>query len=264
MSDNDVNELQASAMSINSQMYEGHVFHKRFRPTQHALRYSVFAILFDLDELPTLHKKLRLFSYNRWNVFSLYDRDFGKSAGIYGERHLRAELADMGLDSQSLSIRMLCYPRIFGYAFNPLCTYYCYDNDKRLMAVIYEVSNTFGDRQLYAFAFDSAAGEFLPHHSCCKEMYVSPFTPMKMRYDFRTQIPAGGLTVAIRLYDDEGTMLTANFSGQCQSLSDHRLFRNAFVYPLMTIKVIVGIHWEAMKLWLKRIPWYSYGKRMAQ
>jgi len=264
MPDSDVIESPARAMPFNSQLYEGYVFHKRFRPARHALRYSVFAILFDLDELSTLDKKLRLFSYNRWNVFSLFDRDFGKSAGLTGESLIRAELADIGLDSQSLSIRLLCYPRIFGYAFNPLCTYYCYDNEDCLMAVIYEVSNTFGDRRFYAFAFDSASGEFLPHHSCCKEMYVSPFTPMKMRYDFRTQIPAGDLSVAIRLYDDEGTMLTANFYGQGQLLSDRRLLRNAIVYPLMTIKVIVGIHWEAMKLWLKRIPWYSYGKRMAQ
>ena len=264
MPDTDVIDTPGSVMSINSRAYEGHVFHKRFRPTQHALRYSVFAILFDLDELPTLHKKLRLFSYNRWNVFSLFDRDFGTSPDLTGEWHIRDELTNMGLDSQSLSIRMLCYPRIFGYAFNPLCTYYCYDKKDCLMAVIYEVSNTFGDRQLYAFAFDSAAGEFLPHHSCDKEMYVSPFTPMKMHYDFRTQIPAEDLTVAIRLYDDEGTMLTASFSGQCQFLSDWRLLRNAIVYPLMTIKVIAGIHWEAMKLWLKRIPWYSYRKRMTQ
>jgi len=125
MPDSDVIESPARAMPFNSQLYEGYVFHKRFRPARHALRYSVFAILFDLDELSTLDKKLRLFSYNRWNVFSLFDRDFGKSAGLTGESLIRAELADIGLDSQSLSIRLLCYPRIFGYAFNPLCTYYC-------------------------------------------------------------------------------------------------------------------------------------------
>ena len=264
MSESDETKQQNSNVSINSHIYEGHVFHKRFRPTSHALRYSVFAFLVDLADLPTLHKTLRLFSHNRWNIFSLYDCDFGKSDGLSGEKYIRAALTDMNLGSQSVSIRMLCYPRVLGYAFNPLCTYYCYLNDGRLIAVIYEVSNTFGDRQLYPFAFDSISGEFLPHHSCDKEMYVSPFTPMKMQYDFRTQIPAKDLTVAIRLYDQDGTMLTANFSGHCQSLSDRRLLRNAIVYPLMTFKVIAGIHWEALRLWIKRLPWYSYNKKMAQ
>ena len=250
-------------MNVNlpeNSLYEGKVFHKRFRPKPHSLGYSVFSVFVDLDKLPELHRKLRFFSYNRWNIFSIFDSDFGKGAALQDKQDILAVLAEGGVDTDGLKVCLLCYPRMLGYAFNPLNTYFCFSTSGALVAIVYEVNNTFGDRQNYLFVIDPIRAGFVPLHGCDKQMHVSPFTPMAMRYDFRTEVPGDFLTVAIRLYDDDGTMMTANFSGTRNPLSDARLLRNALVYPFMTLKIIAGIHWEALRLWIKRVPWYHHSK----
>jgi len=257
-------------------LYEGRVFHKRFRPKTHSLGYTVFSVFLDLDRLARLDRELRLFSYNRWNIFSIFDSDFGAGAPLESKQDILGLLENDEVDTDGLKVYLLCYPRILGYVFNPLNTYFCYRQDGTLAAIVYEVNNTFGHRQNYLFvmdppvvsevdpevstAIDPICRGFVPTHSCDKQMHVSPFTPMGMRYDFRTEVPGQSLSVAIRLYDENGTMMTANFSGSRNPMSDARLLRNALLYPLMTIKVISGIHWEALRLWLKRIPWYHHSK----
>ena len=241
-------------------LYEGKVFHKRFRPKPHRLNYSVFSIFIDLDHLTELDRELRLFSYNRWNMFSVFDRDFGEGSPLQGKRDILAVLEGGGVNTDGLKVYLLCYPRVLGYVFNPINTYFCFSVNGYLDQIVYEVNNTFGDRQNYVFAVDPIRAGFVPLHRCNKQMHVSPFTPMTMRYDFRTEVPGESLTVAIRLHDDNGTMMTANFSAMRNSFSDARLLRNAFLYPLMTLKVIAGIHWEALRLWVKRIPWYHHSK----
>jgi len=229
-------------------LYEGRVFHKRFRPKTHSLGYTVFSVFLDLDRLARLDRELRLFSYNRWNIFSIFDSDFGAGAPLESKQDILGLLENDEVDTDGLKVYLLCYPRILGYVFNPLNTYFCYRQDGTLAAT--EVST----------AIDPICRGFVPTHSCDKQMHVSPFTPMGMRYDFRTEVPGQSLSVAIRLYDENGTMMTANFSGSRNPMSDARLLRNALLYPLMTIKVITGIHWEALRLWLKRIPWYHHSK----
>jgi len=249
----------SSALPENS-LYEGKVFHKRFRPKSHSLCYSVFSVFVDLDKLPDLGSKLRLFSYNRWNIFSIFDRDFAEGSPLCEKLDILQLLEKKGLKTAGLKVYLLCYPRMLGYAFNPLSTYYCFTDNGALAAIVYEVNNTFGDRQKYLFETDPIHNGFVPLHSCDKQMHVSPFTPMAMQYDFRTAFPGESLSVAIRLYDNDGTMMTANFSGKQNSLSDARLLRNALLYPFMTLKIIIGIHWEALRLWIKRIPWYHHSK----
>ncbi len=241
-------------------LYEGVVFHKRFKPREHTLRYRVFCICIDLQELPQLHRSLRWFSYNRWNMFSLYDRDFGRGAGLSGRQDIDESLMALAIDPAEVSVRLLCYPRIFGYAFNPLCTYFCVSKNGQLRAIVYEVNNTFGERQLYPFAFepaqvDTAAAAI---HRCDKQMHVSPFTPPRMNYEFRTSVTDDKVSVAIRAFEESGTVLTASFAGNSQVLEDRHLLRNAMRYPFMTVKVIAGIHWEALKLWIKRVPVFPH------
>ena len=264
-------------------VYEGYVFHKRFRPRVHALRYSAFALWVDPLNLAQLANRNKLFSHNRFNLFSIRDRDFG-SHGLSGIREELVDRLSIPGDANHLAhVRLLCYPRLFGYAFNPICVYYCYRENGELMAIVYEVNNTFGERTHYPFLFSDeldserakvpqddrtneeteaeeteADRNFLPVHGCPKEMHVSPFTPMEMQYQFKSRIPDEHLSMSIRLYDDKGTMLTASFNARQQPLSDASLLRILCLYPFMTLKVTLGIHWEALRLWLKSVPWFPH------
>lgn len=235
-----------------SSVYEGRVFHHRLRPRKHHLSYRVFSMLIDLDELPQLHSQLKLFSYNKINLFSFWDKDYGHNNKVPLAKHIRKTLCDAGCDLSKGTIKLLCYPRIFGYVFNPLSVYYCYDTKSVLKVIICEVSNTFNERHSYLFKFEQKKGP-QKKFSCKKHFYVSPFMDMESTYHFYITSPGERLTVFIDQHDDKGPLLKASFTGNSMALSDQALFSLLFRYPLMSVKVIGGIHWEALKLWLKGI-----------
>lgn len=243
-------------MGTFSALYAGTVTHQRLRPRRHRLAYRVFSLLVDLDELPSLDRRLKLFGHNRAALFSVYDRDHGDGGGTPLREFLERQLAAAGIDAAGGSIRMLCYPRILGYAFNPLTVYFCHDRDGALAAILYEVSNTFSERHLYVLPAAEADG--VVRHSCRKEFFVSPFMPMDCRYAFRIRPPGEKLTVSIAEQDGEGPLLAAVFTGRRRPLTDGGLARALFTYPLMTFKVIAGIHWEALRLWLKGVPVFAH------
>ena len=242
-------------MSLNSAIYVGHVVHQRHRPKKHALRYRVFSVLIDIDELPLLDG-LRWFSHNRAGLFSHRDADHADGGDL--RTWVTQKLAGAGLPAPG-RIRLLCYPRILGYVFNPLTVWYCDDKDGAPLATIYEVHNTFHERHAYVLP---AAAE---KQEADKAFYVSPFIDMNCHYQFKLAQPDARVLVAINETQDGEPLLYAAFTGKRQDFSDANLIRLFFSHPLMTLKVTAGIHWEALRLILKgiKIRWYTDRKKVA-
>jgi DUF1365 family protein len=236
---------------MNSALYTGKVFHARLRPRRHKLTYRVFSLLLDLDEVDELSGSLKLFGHNRAAVYSLHDRDHGTGDGNL-RAWVQAQLGAAGLTLAAPKITMLCYPRIFGYVFNPLTVYFCSDGET-LKAILYEVHNTFGERRTYVIPV--ADGANAVEQSCAKELYVSPFVPMDCIYQFHIEPPDDKVVLRIDETDPQGLLLRASFSGARQPLTDATLLRALVSYPLMTLKVTAAIHWEALKLLLKGMPY---------
>lgn len=229
-------------------VYEGAVTHRRFRPVQHRLKYKVFSFLLDLDALDDTARDLKLFSRNRFNLFSFYDRDHGRGRPGDIANYIRSALRDAGISADG-RILLFCYPRILGYVFNPLSVYYCHTAEGKLAAIIYEVNNTFGGDHSYIIPVSQQDGDI--HQRTNKEFHVSPFMDMDQRYHFQMARPGDSISVVINTSDDEGPMLYAGFSGQGVPISDRKLVSLFVRYPLMTLKVIAGIHWEAVRLLIK-------------
>lgn len=227
----------------------GLVVHRRYRPKLHALRYRVLSLLIDLDEAPALSQRLRFFSYNTANLFSLREADHGDGGGALKDfvvSKVQAALPDVGVER----VQILCFPRILGYVFNPLTVYYCYASEGHLTALVYEVNNTFGDRHHYVLPVDGAEGRSLAQ-SCSKRMYVSPFNAVEGEYEFHVSAPGEKLAVGVNLRVDGAPVLKAYLAANAQTLSDRALVKAFFGMPAMTFKVIAAIHWEALLLWLK-------------
>jgi len=233
---------------VNSALYAGHVQHRRLRPRLHHLRYSFFWTLLDLDELADVSRRCRLFSAEKFNLFSFYQGDhLGPGGDLRGQMNAILEQAKIPAGG---AIRVMCMPRVLGHVFNPISVFFCYDATDALAAILYEVNNTFGQRHCYLFAV--RAGRVISH-GCAKEFYVSPFMAMQMRYEFEVTEPGAHQTLKINGFDDAGLMIATSFAGTRRELSDGVLIGSFFTHPLLTLKVVAGIHIEALRLWLKGV-----------
>ncbi len=248
-------------------IYTGTVMHRRVRPRRHKLAYEVASFLLDLDELPALDRCVAGFRYNRPGLFSFYDRDHGPGTNTPLRPWVETHLAAAGIALRGGAIRILCYPRTLGYVFNPLSVYFCYRADcgsEILAAVLYQVTNTFHERHTYVIPVADATADGLLRQTCRKAMYVSPFIGLDMVYQFRIKPPAAELGVAINTSDENGLLLFASFGGRRSTLSTASCLKAFLRFPLLTVKVIGGIHWEALKLWLKGVPLVSHPRPPAE
>lgn len=209
-------------------------------------------MLLDLDELDALGRRLRLFSHNGLNLFSFYDADHGNCDGQPVRTTIEKQLSSAGIAFDRGAIRLLTMPRLLGYAFNPLSVYFCHRQDGSLAALSYEVRNTFGERHSYLIAAPETHQGII-HQHCDKQFYVSPFLGLDMRYDFSVAEPGQAVRVVVRGADEAGDLIVASLVGRRKPLTDGNLLRVLFTHPLMTLKVTLGIHWEALLLWLKGV-----------
>jgi DUF1365 family protein len=236
----------------SSGFYAGIVTHARLRPRQHKLHYRLFNLLLDLDELPALGRRLRLFGFDGRGLFSFHQRDHGDGT----ESGLRAwvdrQLLEAGISATG-AVRLLCMPRVLGHAFNPLSVYFCHRPDGGLAAILYQVNNTFGQRHSYLIPVHGDASAGLVLQDCAKMFYVSPFMDMDLHYRFLIHPPAERVGVTVNVLDGEGLLLTASFRGDRRPLTDRALLAAFLRMPVLGLKVVAGIHWEALQLWRKGV-----------
>lgn len=243
-----------TAAPTRSALYTGSVMHRRLSPRRHRLRYRAFWMLIDLDEAAALGRRLALFSHNRFNLFSFHDADHGDGKSEPLRAYVERTLAEGGIDIAGGHVALLSMPRILGYVFNPLSIYFCTRADGSLAALLYEVRNTFG--QKHSYLLPVTGDEPTVHQRCAKEFYVSPFLGMDMTYDFRVVAPSDTISVVVAAGDRRGPVLVASLTGRRRTLTDRALASIFFALPLMTLKVVVAIHWEALKIWWKGMRLY--------
>lgn len=227
-------------------LYSGLVTHRRLKPKAHALRYRIFMLLLDLEGLPELFLHLRWLREGRFGLMSFRAADHGDRSGVNLAAQVRTHLAKAGIDAPG-PVRLLCMPRVLGYGFNPLSLYFCHDVDGVLKAILYEVRNTFGESHSYLIA--TPEGDAAPvRQQAAKRFYVSPFMDMDLVYAFTIVPPGERVGVDILVSDGEGPLLTAAFHAARRDLTDANLLRAWLGHPLLSFKVMAGIHWEALKI----------------
>jgi DUF1365 family protein len=227
------------------------------RPKKHRLKYDVFSLLVDLDELPLLGRQIGIFGYNRRAPLSFYDRDHGPTTGEALRPWAEARMRDAGLEPDGGPIRLLCYPRLFGYVFNPISVFFCYRRNGDPAAILYEVCNTYRERHTYVIPVAESNGRAI-RQTCRKSLYVSPFIDMEAGYEFHILPPGENLRVLIRQEDAAGLLLVASFCAKREPFTAGGLASCLIRFPLMTFKIIAAIHWEALRMWLKGYPVFSH------
>lgn len=239
---------------MTADIYVSEVMHRRTRPKPYEFVYRVFNIVLDIDRIAETESRLRLFSHNRFNLFSFHDRDHGPRDGTGLRPWIEAQLTAAGMPGAAANVRLLCMPRVLGYGFDPLSVWYCSDADGVLRAVLYEVKNTFGDQHGYLMPVSEA--ETGPtDHEFDKIFHVSPLIAMNARYRIRTVLPDGKLALSIRESDPDGEFLVATLTGDRRDMTDRALMRQFFRVPFMSFKIIAAIHWQAIRLMLRGVKY---------
>ena len=251
-------------MDLNSCLYECVIMHRRVRPRDYAFEHRIMMLYADLDELPAIHRGTRLLSHNRGNLYSFRDRDYfpTTSDGDLKSR-VRAFLAERGIAMTAQGrVQLLTLPRILGYIFNPISIYFCSDDSGKPVCAIAEVGNTFRETKLFLLPLRSDSQRSSRFQiRVPKEYYVSPFSDLDISFDFDCLLPGETLQVHIEDWDAQGRLLESHLRGRRVPLTDFQLLRFAAKFPALTLKVITLIHWHAVRLAMKRVPWRRKAER---
>jgi DUF1365 family protein len=233
-------------VAVRSAIYTGTLTHSRRTPTRNVFRYPLSTWLFDLDELEALEHRLALFSVNRPNVVTLRDRDH-----FDGTAPLKQAVMDLVGDPSIERVLLLTQPRVFGYVFNPVSFFWCYRSDGSLVCVVAELNNTFGERLP-----EVLRGPELRYEQR-KRLHVSPFLGLDHSYEYAFSQPGDEVWARIHVRGDDGTRpLTAVLHGSRNELTNATLARLLLRYPLQPLQVISQIHWQALRLFVKRVPFH--------
>lgn len=276
---------------MRSSLYECRVMHHRFAPKQHRFVYGIFLFGIDLDELPLLGQSLRGFSVGRANLYSFREDDYFPSTESLHDTsaaslkpdapatapkrqanlksRVTAYLAARKIDIAGGRVVLLTLPRVFGYLFNPVSFYFCYDRDGAPVASIAEVTNTFREMKLFllgpetqvATASEEASTSNAFRSRVPKQFYVSPYSDVDVAFDFTLRPPTKHLAIQIDDYAGAQRLLTSTLTGTQRPLTSFALFSATLRHPLVTLKIIGLIHWHALLLFSKRVPWFKKANR---
>ena len=246
---------------MNTKIIVSSIVHKRYGKIEHFFKYKVPSLFIDLDELEIIQLKSKIFSINSFNVFSFNEKDHG----YRDERSIKEFIIEMlqkyDVNYKNLKTKILCFPRIFGYVFNPLSIIYCYDED-RLISIFYEVKNTSNEQHTYIFAKGNNKNLKVLHHECQKNFYVSPFIGMKGRYLFTNKLTNNYINIIIDLYDNNNKkLLMASQSGKLIDFKVSKLLKYNLLNPLFGFKIMSAILFEAMIVFFKGGKYYARKKK---
>jgi DUF1365 family protein len=248
---------------INSCLYKANVMHHRLAPKDHRFHYSIFMFYLDLDEIDGLARRLKFMSRNRFNLFNFRDKDHLQlpKENPDTSKNIREHITDY-LQYNKLNIgkgRIMVLTNLctLGYQFNPVSFYFCYDEQDKPVCSIVEICNTFLEMKPYFLGADTMHEDQFKLNTT-KYFYVSPFIDMDTNFDFDLHIPGEKLQLKIDDYDKDGKrFFISTLSGTRKPLKDSTLLLYFFSFPLITLKVIGLIHLQALKLWLKKLPYHK-------
>ena len=246
---------------MNTKIIISSIVHKRYGKIEHFFKYKVPSLFIDLDELEIIQLKSKIFSINSFNIFSFNEKDHG----YRDERSIKIFIIEMlqkyDVKYKHLKIKILCFPRIFGYVFNPLSIMYCYDED-RLISIFYEVKNTSNEQHTYIFAIGNNKNLKALNHECHKNFYVSPFIGMKGKYLFTNKLTNNYINIIIDLYDDNNKkILMASQSGKFMDFKVSKLLKYNLLNPLFGFKIMSAILFEAIIIFFKGGKYYARKKK---
>jgi len=246
-------------VKMESALYVGSVRHRRFRPVRHEFTYPIFMSFLDIDRIPELMSVSRLMSYNRFNVASFYEKDHFGDPALPLRQRLEADARAQGVSLPDGQIFLLTHLRYLGYVFNPVSFFYCFNRSEELSTVLAAVNNTFAETHNYWLnASCEVSRRNGRSYAFAKKFHVSPFIGMDCDYRFTFTDPADELVVQTNVGTDEGALFDSSLRMTRRPWTETGIRRVLAQYPLMTARVIAGIHWQALRLALRRVPVFRH------